>query len=77
MNRMEMIQVTMAHWRQYHPESYKTLKAEGRLEKEAAACADLTLMEMSVLQKTHGMGATEAWQESRELFCLKDPMATA
>lgn len=74
MDRMQMIEVTKAHWRQYHPESYKTLKAESRLDREAAACADLTLMEMEVLQKTHGMSASEAWQESRELFCLKDPI---
>lgn len=74
MNRLEMIEVTKAHWRQYHPEGYKTLKAESRLDREAAACADLTLMEMDVLQKTYGMSAMEAWQESRHLFCLKDPL---
>ena len=74
MNRLEIIEVTKAHWRQYHPEGYKTLKAEKRLEREAAACADLTLMEMDVLQKTYGMSAMEAWQESRHLFCLKDPL---
>lgn len=75
MDRLQMIEVTKAHWRQYHPESYKTLKAEGRLDREAAACADLTLMEMEVLQKTYGVSAMEAWQESRELFCIKDPLA--
>lgn len=74
MDRLQMIEVTKAHWRQYHPESYKTLKAEGRLDREAAACADLTLMEMEVLQKTYGVSAMEAWQESRELFCIKDPL---
>lgn len=75
MDRLQMIEATKAHWRQYHPESYKTLKAEGRLDREAAACAGLTLMEMEVLQKTYGMSANEAWQESRELFCIKDPLA--
>lgn len=74
MNRLEMIEVTKAHWRQYHPESYKQLKAEGRLDREAMACADLTLAEMDVLQQTHRISAMEAWQESRHLFCLKDPM---
>ena len=74
MNQLEMIEVTKAHWRQYHPESYAKLKQEGRLEKEAVACAKLTLAEMSVLEKTYGMSPMEAWQESRELFCLKDPL---
>lgn len=74
MNKLEMIEVTKAHWRQYFPEGYKTLKAENRLEKEAAAAAELTLREMEVLQKTFGMSAMEAWQESRHLFCLTDPL---
>ena len=74
MNRLEMIEVTKAHWRQYHPESYSTLKAEGRLDKVASAAADLTLSEMEVLEKAHSISPMEAWQESRELFCLKDPM---
>lgn len=75
MNRLEMIEVTKAHWRQYHPDSYKELKAEGRLDREAAACVDLTLQEMEALMQTYKMSAMEAWQESRELFCLKDPIS--
>lgn len=64
----------MSHWRQYHPESYRTLVREDRLLREANAAVELTLMEMEVLQKTYGMSALEAWQESRNLFCLKDPL---
>ena len=74
MNRLEIIEVTKAHWRQYHPESYKQLMAESRLEKEANAAASLTLAEMDVLEKTYNMTPMESWQASRELFCLKDPM---
>ena len=74
MNKLEMAEIAKSHWRQYHPESYKELKANGTLEKEADASAELTLREMDVLMKTYGMTSMEAWTESRNLFCLKDPL---
>lgn len=74
MNRLEMVELTKEHWRTQHPESYRTLVSEDRLLREANAAVDLTLQEMEVLQKTFGMSALEAWQESRGLFCLRDPM---
>lgn len=74
MNKLEMVEVTKSHWRQYHPESYRELAENGTLDKEADAAAELTLREMEVLQKTYGVSAMEAWQESRNLFCLKDPL---
>ena len=74
MNKLEMAEIAKAHWRQYHPASFKELKANGTLDKEAAACAELTQREMDVVMATTGMTAMEAWIESRHLFCLKDPL---
>lgn len=73
MNRMEIAEVTKNHWRTYYPQAYRNLKTTGKLETEALAAADLTLMEMDVLIKTYRMSSLEAWTESRHLFCLKDP----
>jgi len=74
MNVPEMAEIAKKHWRQYHPDSYKELMENGTLNREAEASAELTLMEMETLQKTYGMSSLEAWQESRKLFCLKDPL---
>lgn len=74
MQKLEIIEVTKAHWREFHPASYRELVETGALDREAEAAADLTLREMDVLQQTHKISSREAWQESRALFCLKDPL---
>lgn len=74
MNKLEMAEMAKAHWRQYYPTGYQELKANGTLDREAIACAELTQMEMEVLEQSYGMSSQEAWIESRHLFCLKDPL---
>lgn len=70
--REYMIQETFKFWKENCPQWMKK-KSQKWLQKEAAAAADLTQMEMNVLMKTYGISSEEPWAESRNLFCMKVP----
>lgn len=73
MNEQQIAAEAKLFWRENFPKSYKRLVGEGRLEREAIATAKLTLVEM----ESHMLlGATEleAWEASRGLFVMTDPL---
>lgn len=72
----QMTALAKDHWKVTNPEVYRRMVDNNDLEKEAAAAARLTLMEMQTLMKG-GLSETEAWQASRELFILATPEAIA
>jgi hypothetical protein len=73
MNPKQIAELAKNHWREEYPEGYQTLVNEGRLEKEAHAAAKLTLAEMKA-QMAAGLSEQDAWEASRHLFVLTDPI---
>lgn len=68
----EMAATAKQHWKENYPETYKRMVKNGDLEKEAVACAKLTMDEMKSLMAVKYTEA-EAWEASRELFILCNP----
>ena len=69
----EMTQQTINHWKMYYPEEYAALDG-GWAMRQATACAKLTRSEMDAQKMVApGMTDEEAWNESRNLFCLTPP----
>lgn len=73
MNERQITEIAKQHWLEEYPSGYRQLAKEGRLEKEAIAAAKLTLAEMEA-QMLVGATEQEAWESSRELFVLTDPI---
>ncbi|MDT0619895.1 hypothetical protein RM531_15590 [Salinisphaera sp. P385] len=72
MTQIEIAERAKAHWRIYLPNRYARLVSEGKLDREAMAAANLTLMEMETL-KLGGANEWEAWEAARDIFVLVDP----
>lgn len=75
MTEQEIAAIARQHWKSVNPEIYQKMQENGDLEKESAAAARLTLREMNDLMLV-GRSEAQAWQESRELFVLIDPVKT-
>jgi hypothetical protein len=69
------------HWREFCPQRYRRLEAEGRLEEMLFEAQETTLDEMEILtrkmereqQMTPGQAQTAAWELVREKYILLPP----
>jgi len=67
MNLQNWINQAEAHWKEYLPSKYASLKKAGKLTQALQSAAEMTHKEMSQLEEA-GFQNHEAWEMTREKY---------
>ena len=69
-----MVEIAREHWKEFLPTKYATYKADGTLEQNLKAAANLTLQAMED-DRSAGYSQAEAWDMESRHFILQKPEA--